>query len=61
MRKGTTILALAALTTAILVCGEEALAKEKDKKTVTLCSLQSVDQGRAQARATLDRQLCSCR
>jgi len=38
MRKGI-LLALAVLTTAILVCGEEALAHEKDKKTVTVANL----------------------
>ena len=34
MRKGI-LLALAVLTLALLVCGEEALAEEKDKKTGT--------------------------
>ena len=38
MRKGI-ILALAVLATAILVYGEEALAKEKHKKTVTVANL----------------------
>jgi endonuclease/exonuclease/phosphatase family metal-dependent hydrolase len=38
MRKGI-ILTLAVLATAILVCGEEALAKEKDKKTVTVANI----------------------
>ena len=38
MRKGI-LLALAVLTPAILVCGEEALAHEKDKKTVTVANL----------------------
>src|SRR5262245_66284582 len=38
MRKGI-IIALVVLITAILMCGEAALAHEKDKKTVTVANL----------------------